>query len=273
MNPPIQDFQYKISLGQNFIFDEALLSSLVEQAPLKPGDAVLEIGAGRGDLTLMLAKKAGQVIALEIDERLEKVLLDRFSRLDNIRLVMGDVMKTDLGALMEPYGVFHVVANLPYYLTTPILSMLFRTSLPVLSVSVMVQKEAAQRVLAKPGTPEYGPLAVMAALRGRPYETIQVPAACFTPPPKVDSAFLVIPFIENPLLDAGEIALFERVVDSAFFMRRKTLLNNLMKTFNFTRQQALNCLSNLGIDEKARGETLDLDQFIALYRQIKNEIN
>lgn len=269
MSIPLKNFQYKISLGQNFIFDEHLLAALVKQPPLESGDTVLEIGAGRGDLTLMLAKKVRQVITIEIDDRLEKVLQDRFTNLDNIRLVMGDVMKIDLTALMEPCGAFHVVANLPYYLTTPILSLLFRLSLPILSVSVMVQKEAAQRVLAKPGTPEYGPLAVMAALRGTPYETIHVPAACFTPPPKVDSVFLVMPFAENPLLKAGEFAMFERVVDSAFSMRRKTLLNNLMKTFSVSRQQASHCLSALGIDEKARGETLDLNQFIALYKHLK----
>lgn len=268
MSRDLQEFQYKISLGQNFIFDEDLLNNLVVQTPVGKDDVVLEIGAGRGDLTLALAQKAKQVITVEIDSRLEVVLKDRFSNHSNIHLVMGDIIKTDIRELMKGFTAFHVVANLPYYLTTPILSLLLRSKLPIQSISVMVQKEAAQRVLAKPGTPEYGPLAVMAALRGEPRETVAVPARCFTPPPKVDSVFLVIPVHAELPGNVNDLVLFEKVVETAFLMRRKTLVNNLMRAFSMQRQEAIDCLLAIGLDEKVRGETLTLQQFIDLYHKI-----
>ncbi len=269
MSHPLPEFQYKISLGQNFIFDEVLLNQLVEETPIRGDDIVLEIGAGRGDLTLSLSKKAKQVVTVEIDERLEKVLIDRFVGFENIRLVMGDIMKMDLTELMAGDFDYHVVANLPYYLTTPILSRLFRETKHLKSVNVMVQKEAALRVLAAPGTPEYGPLAVMAALRGTPREAVFVPASCFTPPPKVDSVFMVIPLHENLAVDAKDFPLFEQVVEAAFLMRRKTLVNNLMRAFSLTREAALTCLLAIGLEEKTRGETLNLQQFLSLFQEIK----
>ena len=269
MNYQAPEFLYKISLGQNFIFDVQLLHHLVDQTALEKNDTVLEIGAGRGDLTEVLSERCKQVVTLEIDPRLEPVLSSRFISRANVRLVMGDVMKEDLVELMGEYGRFHVVANLPYYLTTPILNLLFHLELPIASINVMVQQEAAQRVLAKAGTSDYGPLAVLAAYKGAPRETVLVPAAMFTPPPKVDSVFLVIPLHETPPVIVSNEPLFYQVVSAAFVMRRKTLANNLMRAFFLQREQALSCLQSAGLPALIRGERLTLHEFALLSDQIQ----
>lgn len=273
MSHQAPSFQYKISLGQNFLFDQDLLHRLVDQTGLGEEDLVLEIGAGRGDLTAVLAQRARQVVTIEIDERLKVVLQDRFANHDKVRLVMGDVMQTDLQELMAGLGPFHVVANLPYYLTSPILSLLLHAPLPILSINVMVQEEAAQRVLAQPGTPEYGPLTVLAAYRGMPRATVRVPARMFTPPPKVDSVFLVIPFHDAPKVSLADEALFHRLVTAAFQMRRKTLVNNLVHAFPLDREQAQELLVLSGLNERIRGERLSLAEFAALSNQLHQMLN
>jgi len=268
MNQQLPSFQYKISLGQNFLFDEELLNRLVDQTGVGPQDVVLEIGAGRGDLTAVLATLCRQVITIEVDERLEPVLQDRFSQTDNIRLVMGDVMQLDLGEIMRDCGPFHVVANLPYYLTSPILSLLLHAPLPIQSVNVMVQEEAAARILARPGTPEYGPLTVLAAYRGSPRATVRVPARMFTPPPKVDSVFLTIPFHKTPPVHLQDEALFHQLVQAAFQMRRKTLVNNLVHAFPINREQAQELLIQAGLPVQIRGERLSLQEFASLSNEL-----
>jgi len=264
MNQQLPSFQYKISLGQNFLFDEELLNRLVDQTGVGPLDTVLEIGAGRGDLTAVLAARCRQVVTIEVDERLEPVLQDRFSQADNIRLVMGDVMRLDLMEVMAGSGPFHVVANLPYYLTSPILSLLLHAPLPIQSVNVMVQEEAAARILARPSTPEYGPLTVLAAYRGMPRATVRVPARMFTPPPKVDSAFLTIPFHKTPPVHLQDEPLFHQLVQAAFQMRRKTLVNNLVPAFALSRQEAVQLVTSAGLSENIRGERLTLADYITL---------
>ena len=273
MSYQLPEFQYKISLGQNFIFDARLLHHLVDQTALDQNDTVLEIGAGRGDLTEVLADRCKQVVTMEIDPRLEPVLSSRFVSRANVRVIMEDVMNADLVELMEEYGRFHVVANLPYYLTTPILNLLFHLVLPIASINVMVQQEAAQRVLAQAGTSEYGPLAVLAAYKGFPRETVLVPAAMFTPPPKVDSVFLVIPLHEVPPVKASNEPLFYQVVSAAFVMRRKTLANNLMRAFSLQRDQALSCIQSAGLPALIRGERLTLPEFASLSNQIQGFLN
>ena len=258
------EFEYKISLGQNFLFDEALIARLLDETDIETEDTVLEIGAGRGDLTLALAKRCKHVVTVEIDERLAPVLKEQFQERDNITLVMGDVMTLDLKALMAPYGAFHVAANLPYYLTTPILTLLFKLPLPILSANVMVQQEAAARVMAMPGTREYGPLALLARYRGEPKDAVTVPARVFTPPPKVDSVFMVMPFFKSPPLAIQDDEFFFRLIYAAFAMRRKTLVNNLMPFFAIGRTQAQEILMKAGIPINARGEAVTLAQFSAL---------
>ena len=264
MTQGLPAFEYKISLGQNFLFDQDLLNRLVDSAMVGPEDTVLEIGAGRGDLTQALALRCRQVVTLEIDHRLSPVLEARFEHQDKVRLVMADVMQTDLGQLMAPYGAYHVVANLPYYLTTPILHRLFTMRAPVQSVNVMVQAEVAQRLTAHPGTPEYGPLTVLAAYRGIPHRAIEVPAGMFTPPPKVDSAFMTIPYHRHMSLAPQDEEIFFALIHAAFVMRRKTLANNLMRAFSMQRAQAVSCLQAAGLPEQIRGERLDVHDFVAL---------
>ena len=272
MSEHIPAFQYKISLGQNFLYDQDLLHRLVDQTQVGEEDTVLEIGAGRGDLTQALSQRCKRVIAVEIDERLEPVLKERFASTPNVTIVMGDIIHLDIAELMGESSSFHIVANLPYYLTTPILTMLFHLNLPVKSVNVMVQKEAAQRVMAQPGTSEYGPLAVLAALRGMPKATLLVPARLFTPPPKVDSVFLVIPFFDIPQVLVKEPELFYKVLSAAFQMRRKTLANNLVSAFCMPREDANRLITACGLDERVRGERLGLDDFARLTQEIRKYI-
>lgn len=270
MSGDFKAFEYKISLGQNFILDDLLQQRLVDLIRMRPEDAVLEIGSGRGDMTAALAEKCASLVTVEIDSRLEPVLRDRFSATSNVHVIIGDIMSLDLSGLMGEYQSFHVAGNLPYYLTTPILTHLLRSGLPIKSLNVMVQKEAAQRVIAPPGTPEYGPLAILTAYRGHVRETMAVPARCFTPPPKVDSVFLTIPFHATPPFAVDSESTFYRLVDSAFGMRRKTLVNNLMKAFHLTRESAASFLTNMGLNEKIRGEQLGLREFACLSNQLNN---
>lgn len=264
MTGGLAQFEYKISLGQNFLFDEALLGRLADAAGVGPDDRVLEIGAGRGDLTLALARRAGEVCAVEIDGRLIPVLQERFQGMPRVRIVHGDIMALDLAQLMGAHQPFHVAANLPYYLTTPILTRLMKADLPVQSVSVMVQQEAAQRILAAPGSAEYGPLAVLAAYRGQARAALTVPARMFTPPPKVDSVFVTLPYRRGEAPRPHDEPLFFRLVCAAFAMRRKTLVNNLMPAFSLSREAAAALLQKTGLPENIRGEALGCADFIAL---------
>ncbi|HSK68153.1 MAG TPA: 16S rRNA (adenine(1518)-N(6)/adenine(1519)-N(6))-dimethyltransferase RsmA [Candidatus Limnocylindria bacterium] len=259
----IPGFEPKISLGQNFLFDAELLARLVRETGLGPGDDVLEIGAGRGDLTLALAAVCHRVVALEVDPRLEPVLEERLRDVPNAQVVMADATEADIPALMGGLP-FHVAANLPYYLTTPLLTMLLKLPAPIRSVSVMVQEEAAARIMAQPGTGEYGPLAVLTRWKANPRAAAKIPARMFTPPPKVDSVFLVMPFHAAPPVHVRDEAHFLRTVTAAFAMRRKTLLNNLMPAFGLSREEAKAVLQTAGLREDVRGEALNLAEFAAL---------
>lgn len=270
MPEPLPAFIYKKSLGQNFIFDENLLASLLRKIDIRPENIILEIGAGRGDLSLALSAVAAQVVTIEIDQRLEEVLRGRFATHQNIHLHMGDVMKLDLGQLMAGLGPFHVVANLPYYLTTQILGKLLRSDLPILGIHVMLQEEAALRLLAEPGSPAYGPLAVLAAYRAQPRLVAGIPAKAFIPPPKVDSAFLSMPYHNIPPVDVGSFAFFDRLVLAAFAMRRKTLQNNLNAALLLSKIQIQAALEQAGIPPGTRGETLSLQQFGRLSCQLQD---
>ncbi len=270
MTGALPRFEYKISLGQNFLFDEELLGRLADECAVGPGDHVLEIGAGRGDLTLALARRAGAVRAVEIDERLIPVLKERFREMPHVSVIHGDIMEMDIRALMGEEQPFHVAANLPYYLTTPILTRLMKSELPVLSISVMVQQEAAERLMARAGSPEYGPLAVLAAYRGTPRAAVRVPARLFTPPPKVDSVFVTLPYHGEGKPRPGDEKLFFRLVYAAFAMRRKTLVNNLVPAFSLSRGQAIGLVKDSGFPETIRGEKLSLEEFIRLSDALKD---
>ncbi|NLA53922.1 MAG: ribosomal RNA small subunit methyltransferase A, partial [Clostridiales bacterium] len=187
-------FRAKQALGQHFISDADLLDDLVSVSSIMPEDSVFEIGPGLGGLTEALAKRAKSVLALEVDAQLLPILSVTLHGMENVQVVEGDIMTTNLDKLLSPLGPFKIVANLPYYITTPILNLLLNLKLPIISISVMVQKEAAERLVALPSTPSYGPLAVLAQYRAKPKIARIIHADQFTPPPKCESAFMVMPF-------------------------------------------------------------------------------
>ena len=258
------EFRPKRSLGQNFLTDDALFEQLVDLSGVGQDDAVLEIGAGAGGMTKALSARCRQVIAIEVDETLLPILRVSLEKCKNVQLVHGDVLRLNLPELTAPLGLFHIVANIPYYLTTELMTLLLNGSMPIQSISLMVQKEAAQRMVARPGEEGYGMLAVRAQYFYDPRIMLDVPACLFTPPPKVDSAFVVMPRREKPPVRVTDEALFFKVASAAFAMRRKTMENNLIASFRVSREQAKAWLSQCGIPEGARGETLSIQDFAAL---------
>lgn len=253
--------RYKQSLGQNFIYDEDLLRSLVEAAGVTKDEDVLEIGPGMGSLTGPLCDAAGHVTSLELDERLIPLLNAYMAERDNFTLVQGDVMTADLpkitADLRKPFAV---VANIPYYITTPLIRMLLTSGLPVSRLALMVQKEVADKILAAPGDEGWGMLAVLCQYLCEPYQALAVPAACFTPPPRVDSAFVILPLRKEPAVPVLNEEDFFKVSAAAFALRRKTMTNNLCATFRLSREEALGLMLRAGLDEKIRGEKLTLEE-------------
>ena len=257
-------FRPKRSLGQNFLTDDVLFEQLVSLSGVGSEDAVLEIGAGAGGMTKALSARCRQVTAIEVDGALLPILRVALEKCANVRLVHGDVMRLNLPEITAPMGPFHVVANIPYYLTTDLLTMLLTCGMPIQSISVMVQKEAAERIVARPGEAGYGMLAVRSQYFYDPRIALDVPACLFTPPPKVDSAFVVMPKRNAPPVQVSEEALFFRIAASAFAMRRKTMENNLIASFRLSRTDAQAWLQACAIPTDARGETLSLADFARL---------
>lgn len=251
-------FVAKQALGQHFITDEALLHDLVAISGVGPEDAVFEIGPGLGGLTAAIAGAVRRVIALEVDPDLIPILKVTLHGLSNVELVEGDVMQADLEGLLAPLGPFHVIANLPYYLTTPIMNRLLNLRLPVRSINVMVQREAGERLVASPGTPAWGPLAILAQYRALPRLARDIPRLAFSPPPKAESVFVALPLRDQPAVRVKDEALFFRLAQAAFAMRRKTLVNNLMPAFQLSRAQAEGALRAADLDVRVRGEALGL---------------
>ena len=267
-------FHQKHSLGQNFIEDEALLEQLAELSLVTSEDYVLEIGPGFGALTKSLAARAKQVVSLEIDRTLIPILNVTLENCPNVRVICGDVMRTDLPSLInEAFGEtcpsIRVAANLPYYITTEVLTKLMRELPQAKSIAVMIQKEVGDKLLSRPGEDGYGPLAVLCQYHYHVVRALDVPAACFNPPPKVDSSFMVLEGLEQPSADAGDEAVFTRLVRGAFAMRRKTLLNNLVSGFSLSREQATACLESSGLSLQARAEELSLADFARLSKQLQ----
>ena len=267
-----KEFHHKHSLGQNFITDDALFAQLVDLAGVGEGDAVLEIGAGAGGMTKELARRCRRVTAIEVDGTLLPILRVALEKYKNVQLVHGDVLRLNLPELTAPLGDFHIVANIPYYLTTDLMNLLLSSAMPVRSINLMVQKEAAQRITARPGEEGYGMLSVKAQYFYDPVIALDVPACLFTPPPKVDSAFVVMPKRDTPPVETQDEALFFKVAAAAFAMRRKTMENNLIASFRVTRDQARQWLAQCGIPDGVRGETLSMADFAAI-ANAKTEID
>jgi 16S rRNA (adenine1518-N6/adenine1519-N6)-dimethyltransferase len=258
------DFRHKQSLGQHFITDERLLSDLVSASGVGPEDIVLEIGPGTGSMTGILSGLCKHVVALEIDDRLIPILRVVFEKKQNVTIIAGDVMQVNLQAVMAPYGPFHIVANLPYYITTPLLNTLLTSGLPVLSINIMLQKEAAARLLAMPCTHDYGPLALRAEYHMISKLAASIPPEFFTPRPNVDSVFVTMKKRELPAVAVVDEELMFRIIAAAFFMRRKTLVNNLTARFGISRATAINWVTSCGYPENVRGEAMPISAFACL---------
>lgn len=262
-------FRFTHSLGQNFLVDDETLEDIVRCAAVHDRN-VLEIGAGAGCLTAPLAREARSVLAIEIDEKLIPVLDTVLAGMKNARVVQGDALRVDLTALTrEQFGdePFDVVANLPYYITTPVLFRLLESGLPIQRVCVMLQKEAVGRVMASPGGKEYGPLAIHCAYRAEIEPLMHVSPHCFLPQPHVES--VVIAMDMRPYPTQVEERPFMRMVKACFLMRRKTLLNNLIQ-YGLSRADAQEAIRRCGLAEGVRAEALSLDEFLCLYQQISS---
>ena len=256
------NLRYRQSLGQNFIYDEELLAALTEAAEVSGDEDVLEIGPGCGSLTKHLCRAARKVLSIELDERLIPLLQAFLAEEKNWSVVQGDIMTVNLPeitAVLQP--PFAVVANIPYYITTPLIQRLLTAELPISRMALMVQKEVADKILAAPGEDGWGPLAVRCQYMCEPRRLMEVPASCFTPPPKVDSTFILLPMRKEPAVQVESEEMFFRVVNAAFALRRKTLLNGLCAAFRVERAEAAGWLEAAGIDPMVRGEKLGLAEF------------
>ncbi len=265
-------FSFKKSLGQNFLIDSNILRKIVETATLTKEAGVIEIGPGIGSLTEMLARHAKKVVAIEIDQRLLPILADNLSPYDHIEVVHGDVLEQDLHQLLQEHmaGIehIHVVANLPYYVTTPILMKLLEERLPIQSIVIMIQKEVAERIAAQPGGKEYGSLSVAAQYYAEPHYCITVPKNVFMPKPNVDSAVIRLSIRKKPPIQVDNEELFFRVVRASFAQRRKTIYNNLRSAFAGMDLDWQQLLRDAGIDPVRRGETLSIEEFGKLSNHI-----
>lgn len=267
-------FRFKKSLGQNFLVDERILQAIVNAAQLSKEDVVVEIGPGLGTLTQRLAQQAGRVIAVEVDRNLEPVLKETLAGLDNVEIHWGDVLKTNLDELVgertnQAFGKagksYKVVANLPYYITTPIIMRLLEEGYNLQSLVVMVQQEVAARLVAAPGTKDCGAISVGVHYHTIPELITKVPRRAFVPAPEVESSVIRLTRRAAPPVLVGDEQLFFRLVKAAFAQRRKTLLNALSNSgFALEKSAWAELLESLNIDQKRRGETLTIEEFSGL---------
>lgn len=256
-------FTFSKALGQNFLINPTVCPRMAELGGAQPGVGVIEIGAGVGVLTKELSKRADKVVCIEIDGRLLPVLDETLSGCANVEIVNADVMKVDLRSLIEekfPGMEVVVCANLPYYITSPILMGLLEQRLPIRSITVMVQKEAAQRLCAKPGTREVGAVSIAVRYYSEPKVLFQVSRGSFLPSPDVDSTVIRLDIHDKPAVDA-DCKTFFKVVRAAFSMRRKTILNCLSAGLSVSKEQASQVLERAGVPVSARAEQLSMDQF------------
>lgn len=246
-------------LGQNFLIDARIVQGIVEAAEIEPGDRVLEIGPGIGTLTQGLAEAGADVTAVELDKKLPAVLKETLKAYDNVRIVPGDILKVNIPEIMGE-APFKVAANLPYYITTPILMTLLERRLPITHMVTMVQKEVAERMTAKPGSRIYGALSVAVQYYTEPEIVLDVPPRSFIPAPEVMSVVVSCRVRKEPAVAVQDEKLFFRVVKAAFGQRRKTLMNAL-KGGGFSKEAVRDALEQSGIDPTRRGETLTLEEF------------
>ena len=253
------DIKMSKKLGQNFLIKRGIVDEIVKAADLQEGEPVLEIGPGIGTLTQGLAQSGANVTAIELDTRLLEVLDTTLAQYSNVNIVHGDVLKLDVPSIMN-HEPFKVVANLPYYITTPIIMSLLESRLPIERLVVMVQKEVALRMVAKPGTKDYGALSVAVQYYTKPDIVLDVPPKSFLPAPAVTSSVIRCVLRDKPPVDVVDEKLFFRVVKAGFAQRRKTFANT-MKTTGLSKDRIEELLVNANIDGQRRGETFTLQEF------------
>lgn len=259
------------SLGQNFLIDDNVIQNIVESANITKEDLVIEIGPGLGTLTARLLEKAKKVIAIELDNRMIKILNDRFSLYEKFELINEDVLKVDLRTLISKNKAekIKVVANLPYYITTPIIMKLLENKLEIESITVMVQKEVAKRLTAKPGDKLSGAITYSVNYYCEPEEVIIVPNLSFIPEPEVESEVIKLNLREKPPVEVENEELFFKLIKASFMQRRKTLINGITNSGLMGKEECKELLRKVGLDEKVRGENLNMQDFANLANEIK----
>lgn len=262
-------FSFQKKFGQNFLIDNRVLDKIIRAADIGKDDTVLEIGPGIGTMTQYLAESAGRVIAIEIDKNLIPILEETLDGYKNVRILNEDVLKTDIQKLVDEENEgkpVKVVANLPYYITTPIIMGLFEDKIPVISITVMVQKEVADRMQTGPGNKDYGALSLAVQYYARPYIVANVPPNCFLPRPKVGSAVIQLTRHEKPPVEVADERLMFDIIRASFNQRRKTLANGLNNSgrLDFSKEVITEAIRCLGKGTSVRGESLALEDFARL---------
>lgn len=263
------NFNFQKKYGQNFLIDTHVLDKIIRESKIDKDDFVLEIGPGIGTMTQYLCESAGRVVAVEIDKNLIPILHETLKEYDNVEIINEDILKLDLMSLIRQNGIqkpMKVVANLPYYITTPIIMGLLEKHMPIESMTVMVQKEVAERMQAGPGIKDYGALSLAVQYYTRPQIVANVPPNCFMPRPKVGSAVIRLTRHKKPPVETKDEQLMFRLIRASFNQRRKTLANGLSNAgdLHFTKEQIQRAILELGEPAAVRGETLTLEQFARL---------
>ena len=263
-------FNFQKKFGQNFLIDSNILEKIVREAGVTKEDMVLEIGPGIGTMTQYLCENARKVVAVEIDKNLIPILEnDTLSEYDNVRVINEDILKVDINKLVQEENngnPIKVVANLPYYITTPIIMGLFESHVPIESITIMVQKEVADRMQVGPGTKDYGALSLAVQYYAKPEVVAVVPASCFMPRPNVDSAVIRLTRHKNVPVDVKNEQLMFKIIRASFNQRRKTLQNSINNSpeLNIPKEKVVSALENMKLSPTVRGEALTLSQFAEL---------
>lgn len=263
------EFCFQKKFGQNFLIDGRVLDKIIAGAGVTKDDMVLEIGPGIGTMTQYLAEAAGKVVAVEIDRNLLPILQETLADYDNVKVIHADVLSLDLEKLVQEENggrPIKVVANLPYYITTPIIMALFEQHVPLANVTVMVQKEVAARMKSGPGSKDYGALSLAVQYYAEPYIVANVPCNCFMPRPNVDSAVIRLTRYKEPPVQVKDEKMLFKIIRASFNQRRKTLQNGLNNSseLNFTKDQIAAAIAEAGFSPSVRGEALTLEQFAKL---------
>lgn len=263
------NFDFQKKFGQNFLIDEHVLDKIIRAAEITEDDFVLEIGPGIGTMTQYLAENAREVMAVEIDQNLIPILSETLSEYKNVTILNADILKVDIGKIVEERNArkaIKIVANLPYYITTPIIMGLFESHVPIDSITVMVQKEVADRMQAGPGTKDYGALSLAVQYYASPYIAANVPPNCFMPRPKVGSSVIKLTKYKEPPIKVSNEKLLFQLIRASFNQRRKTLQNGIknFSELNFSKEQVAGALEEMGLPAAVRGEALTLEHFAQL---------